>query len=764
MVIAASLSQVQNLLHQDTLQNKPQLLETFDRALTGCRVVYGCLEEEVRELVVKAEADNLKFKDRAKFLWKEDTFKELLTQIRGQQSALSLLIQGLQMESIADIRKLVEENSVTLDQMVKRSRTLRQSHPRVHIPDSLFNHTRESEAVADAESIVKSTEFTFDDEVVNSKAYRRAMALYTTSNRETKISTSTTSEAEQDKPPAYESSHQGIHKDDNSSAGDANARLSEVDKTAIITPGSTRLATISKDQSTFDTIERNYIPRITSTAPHLTSMRAINSSEVAAQTMGPQIQTPARSYSEGTRRLTNEEIPPLPPRRPNGSPPEESGSVTPSVRSTSFSDAMYASNVSSSLSKNSIASSHTNYEPSDLRIVVSRKPLRKPLPLSHQVSGDILGTVRKFSSTFESPTSLSPLQNSEMHDLWLSLIDEERKFIDRMTKLRRMFYNNVIRQWPLLEKHLEAMLIGERLAAVNKEFLLQPMEQQVIETDGAICDSSMFEQWTNKAHNVYREFCQSMPHAMSSLRTTQNMDSKFSPFVNTVGLSLAWFGMGWEDYLKLPNLHLELYINKLQTLLDIVEALDEPAAFQETTHLKRAIAAVQWLKTLVSANLQDAAERQVVQDLEKRIRTLDSDIFSQLRLLDSARRVKHQGIMAIKLKSQGPWQAVHLVLLDNYLFWGKPKVQKKGKGDRIVVLDVPIPTDGLEISIPCEEHQSQKATMFDDIPRGSVVYVITVRNNSGKATPHMLGAFGLQDRKAWLEHFTAATTVHNVNT
>jgi hypothetical protein len=113
MVIAASLSQVQNLLNHDALQSKPQLLETFDRALTGCRVVYGCLEEEVRDLVVKAEADDLKFKDRAKFLWKEDTFKELLTQIRGQQSALSLLIQGLQMESIADIRKLVEENSAS---------------------------------------------------------------------------------------------------------------------------------------------------------------------------------------------------------------------------------------------------------------------------------------------------------------------------------------------------------------------------------------------------------------------------------------------------------------------------------------------------------------------------------------------------------------------------------------------------------------------------------------------------------------------------
>ena len=56
-----------------------------------------CLEEEVRGLAEKAEGGNLTRKDRIKYLWKEETFKELLQQIRGQQSALSLLIQGLQM-------------------------------------------------------------------------------------------------------------------------------------------------------------------------------------------------------------------------------------------------------------------------------------------------------------------------------------------------------------------------------------------------------------------------------------------------------------------------------------------------------------------------------------------------------------------------------------------------------------------------------------------------------------------------------------------
>jgi hypothetical protein len=104
------------------------------------------------------------------------------------------------------------------------------------------------------------------------------------------------------------------------------------------------------------------------------------------------------------------------------------------------------------------------------------------------------------------------------------------------------------------------------------------------------------------------------------------------------------------------------------------------------------------------------------------------------------------------------------MLLDNFLLWGKVKAQKKGRADRVIVLDLPIPINDLEIAVPCEEHQFQKATMFDDIPRGSVIYVITVRNNSGKTMPHMLGAFGFQERKAWLEYFTATTTVHNAKT
>jgi hypothetical protein len=762
MVIAASLSQVQNLLQHDALQSKPQLLQTFDSALTGCRVVYGCLEEEVRDLVAKAQADDLKFKDRARYLWKEDTFKELLTQIRGQQSALSLLIQGLQMESIADIRKLVEENSASLNQVIKRSKTLRQSHPCVRVPESLFNKENQLEDAADAESIIKSTEFTFDDEVITSRAYRRAMALYI-SNTDTKTTRTYDPEEVHDQPLAYQPPSRKMEDEtkpplevaDAQSFGESVAKVLP-EKPDTNSRDSLESVAVNVHQDAFESIEKDYLPympRITSTAPYLSQNRANIPNEIATQILESPARSPARSptrsHSEGDVLMSLESAPSLPPRHPSG-PQLHIGQST-NVRSASVDDITVTSNSPSAYSNTSSISSYTIYDPTD-RVAVSRKPLRKPLPLKHQISRDILNTVHTSPSMTESPGLPSLLQNTQMHETWLSLIDAEQKFVERMSRFRKMFYNNVLHHWPLLGDHLGAIPVGEQLAEINKEVLLNHMEQQIAGTERTTCDSSVFEQWTNRVHKIYREYCQKMPHAAASLRTTQTMDSKFGPFVNTCGLSIAWFGKSWEDYLKLPLSQLDLYANKIESLISIAETPDEQAAFQEIIRLKRAAAAVQWLNTLSSNILEEAQGREDVQTMERRIYTNDSAIFSQFRQLDSARRVRHQGGMAIKLKSQGQWQAVHVMLLDNFLLWGKVKSQKKSKGDKILVSDPLIAVEDLEVVTPCEQHQFQKATMFDDVPRGSVIYTITVKSRSTDTKPHMLGAFGFQEQKEWLGH------------
>ena len=706
MVIAASLSQVQNLLQHDALLQKPQLVETFDRALTGCRVVYGCLEEEVRDLVEKAQRNDLKFRDRARYLLKEDTFKELLTQIRGQQSALSLLIQGLQMESMADIRKLVEENSGKLDQVVKRSKTLRQSHPRIRVPESIFSYDSGVADASDAESIVKSTHFEFDDQVVNSKAYRRAMARYTMHGDVADLKEPEAVEAEVAEEDSTEmGTIQGPELKRNPVIAKRSQQLvrqfaSETEEVPMALPKTAPEEPSPKDDTAqnegmdaLDLLERDmlpYMPRSTSTAPYLNPVRAntFDTIETKVDTNSAHVHVPLRSFSEGSP-IAPEVSPPLPPRRTSGPQlrSQDSAATLKKGRSKSSDESLDTSDAGSIMSKVSEASSYTAYEPMSQSQTISRKPVRKPLPLAHKASHVVLGDLQLESAITEPPSSAVIFENGEMHAIWLLLVDAERSFFDRMTRFRKMFYDNIIRQWPALEQHLGVVLIGEQLAATNKKYLWLPMEQQLLESDQAICDPAIFEDWVTHVQRVYREYCQVLPHAVGALRTTQNTDSKFTPFVNTLGLSIAYFGKSWEDYLRLPITELDLCIESMRSLIGIASELQKSEADAETRRLTRALDALDWLKSVSTTVLEESQGREDTQNLERRIHTLDADILSRLQLLDTSRRVKYQGAMTMKTKSKGPWHAVHVVLLDNYLFWGKVKAQKKTTGDKIVVLE-----------------------------------------------------------------------------
>ncbi|KAI4681537.1 hypothetical protein J4E81_009895 [Alternaria sp. BMP 2799] len=737
MVIAASLSQVQSLLQHDALREKPQLLETFDRALTGCRVVYGCLEEEVRDLRVKAENDNLKFKDKAKFVFKEETFKELLTQIRGQQSALSLLIQGLQMESIADIKKLVEDNSVTLDQVVKRSRTLRQSHPRLKVPESLFDRKGLSDNEADVESIAKATEFTFDDEVVNSKAYRRAMAIaMSTSRHEIDASEETGTAVPEDSSIAPETTPPSVLK-------------SETEREP-----SPQATTTNEHADLFDTLERDilsFMPQTSSTTLCLTPNHtgSKSPSSLPNDPYGSLTPAPLRSFSGDSGMGISEAAPPLPPRRPS-----EQHVATPQMRSVSSDDSMFSSIAPSILSKASTGSSYTVYETPPLSPNSTGIPSRKPLPFMHKPSYNAQGNAARGMDEVAAAGASLPLYNVEMHSIWMSLAEAERKFIDRIMRLKRMFYDNIIKQWPVLEKHMDAILIGEQLATLHQQYLLQAMDRDLAGSTNALCNPYMIDIWVDKSQQLYREYCRKMPHAASSLRTTQNLDPKFTPFVNTLGLSIAYFGKSWQDYLELPQVQMQSYIDSLQRLVSIADSLNDPTANQEAMRLRRALQAVTWLKTSISTLLDEAQAREDVQNLQRRIRT-DALTFAQLRLHEPARRVIHQGGMAMKFKSQGSWVPVHAMLLDNYFIWGKAK---KSKGDEVLITDPPIAVADMDLSLPTDAYQFQKATMLDQIARGSVVYIITINNKAQPGKPSLLGLYGFPERRDWFDHFTAAGT------
>ncbi|KAH8682832.1 ankyrin repeat-containing domain protein [Tricladium varicosporioides] len=86
--------------------------------------------------------------------------KDLLSTIRGQQSALQLLLAAVHTDSISDVRRLLEDNNTVMQNMVQRSMTLRKKRAASTIGG-------------------QDTEFDFDDQVVSSAAYRRVFRSFT---------------------------------------------------------------------------------------------------------------------------------------------------------------------------------------------------------------------------------------------------------------------------------------------------------------------------------------------------------------------------------------------------------------------------------------------------------------------------------------------------------------------------------------------------------------------------------------------------------
>ncbi|KAF2495122.1 hypothetical protein BU16DRAFT_527008 [Lophium mytilinum] len=181
-IVSASLSQIQTLFLQDInsrseqIKSRPDIVATFDIALTGCMVVFSCLDEEVRNLTMGTmDAKSVNWKKKARVIWKEDTMRELLSQIRGQQTALTLLIQLLQMTSINELGQLLRQNNAMIRKVAEDAESLRAANPSINAPESVFeqNNPRNSIFELFDDNASQITRFEFDNIVMQSPAYRR---------------------------------------------------------------------------------------------------------------------------------------------------------------------------------------------------------------------------------------------------------------------------------------------------------------------------------------------------------------------------------------------------------------------------------------------------------------------------------------------------------------------------------------------------------------------------------------------------------------
>ena len=107
-VISASLAQIQSLLLQrhhtpDPVRPQPELpatlLDALDQALIGCTVVLSCLDLEMRQVLEGEPGSSpavVGWRARARLVWNENKLRDLLGALRGQQAAISLVIQLFQ--------------------------------------------------------------------------------------------------------------------------------------------------------------------------------------------------------------------------------------------------------------------------------------------------------------------------------------------------------------------------------------------------------------------------------------------------------------------------------------------------------------------------------------------------------------------------------------------------------------------------------------------------------------------------------------------
>jgi hypothetical protein len=99
MVLHIALSQIQKLALIDSffdrLASQLDLKDSFELALLSCTQTLSALEEEIRELSPKGEQKDDHFL-RLKYLWNEESMREILLQLRSQQNAISVLLTAIQ--------------------------------------------------------------------------------------------------------------------------------------------------------------------------------------------------------------------------------------------------------------------------------------------------------------------------------------------------------------------------------------------------------------------------------------------------------------------------------------------------------------------------------------------------------------------------------------------------------------------------------------------------------------------------------------------
>ncbi|KIL88001.1 hypothetical protein FAVG1_08883 [Fusarium avenaceum] len=169
-IIGIGLSELQTkILQRDDLAqawaSRAEIWAAFEMALTGCMVVFSCLEAETRHL----QSKNSGVWAKIKFMWNHDRLKELLAQLRGQQT-----------DTLSSMQKDIRQNARMMQNTAAEAQSLQSRTPSIRLQSqSIFDNDTSRLSFFEFEIVSgiapSELDFEFDDVVVNSKVYRREL-------------------------------------------------------------------------------------------------------------------------------------------------------------------------------------------------------------------------------------------------------------------------------------------------------------------------------------------------------------------------------------------------------------------------------------------------------------------------------------------------------------------------------------------------------------------------------------------------------------
>ncbi|EKG20895.1 hypothetical protein MPH_01759 [Macrophomina phaseolina MS6] len=720
--ISAALSQIQGLLLRDVshldshFANRPELRETFDTALTGCEVIYACLEEEIQRLSANArDADAMTWRVKCRFIWREDTMRDLLSQLRGQQMALNLLIQMLQLESLSELKQLMRDNNAMINKVAQRSRSLRETHPRIRV-SSVFSTDRDSmiDRSSTIASTIDQTEFDFDDTIVNSRAYRRALAA--AQKRPGTAGRSISEHSEGAAPDVGKLDIDDMAGEtqvaEEERARDISERTSISTEKDVKRNGSPAVG----GAEDIDLSEEKRSTEATSTSqtvqpePILSNYRGPNTSE------GPRDQNPIRENTSSVPHMAS----PLP------NPPRVQRKPLPPGRHILMPSASMSTLQSNSTAAVSQDGRHNSDSVSRTSTATTATPSifsTGPSPAANS-SVSLPDTIESTSEPDENDaeTLVEPIDspdaapspsnakaeppNPELDTLVQQLCMSENSYLNKLNILRTFIEEPIRRRWPDYWTHFTALHQLDTIRSSSTTHLLDGLKFPVRTTPTHLLHS--FGAWQASASPAYTTYFQQHPHTASAMRARCETDAAFAKFVDTFSSTHSL-----DDLLRQPLRRFAFYH---QTWARVV------ASAPTTPGIQRFADELDALKVQSDDALRANLHGADLQELQRRIGALQPAYAHALELAAERRQLVRHEAVACRANGKGPW---------------KP----------------PVPVKDIQCSISGAPWKPSKASVLDEVPRGSELYPFFVQTEE---VVHLLAAFTENERRKWLTAISTA--------